>query len=265
MTKKSKILFCISIIIGIALIFYTNNLDNKRTTYEGIYERPFKEYAVFYPQHQDDEVLWGGSAIRKAIKQCGVNNVFVVLISDGTGVNVFNNRKYKDLTKEEKIQLRNKEFRASLKQLGIKETNTIILSEIDKGVKNRFELMETVALEFENKFKDVTHIAQSYKYDDHPLHRKNGRVIYKLYKEGKIKDTMYFLKPKYVDKVPVKKKVIYDCKTADDYSSVKKSCMEYKKVDSLTGRHGIGYISAHNYFKHLLEDRNLTSILHLPY
>ena len=265
MTRKSKILFCISIIIGISLIFYTNNLDNKSTEYEGIYERPFKQYAVFYPQHQDDEVLWGGSAIRKAIKECGVENVFVVLISDGTGVNVFNNIKYEDLSKEEKIELRNKEFRASLKQLGIKEENSIILSYIDKGIKDRFELMKTVALEFENEFKDVTHIAHSYKYDDHPLHRKNGSVIYKLYKEGKIKDTIYFLKPKYADKIPIEQKVIYVCKTADDYTSVKNACMEYKKVDSIIGRDGIGYISAHNYFKHLLQDKNLTSILHLPY
>ena len=30
------------------------------------------------------------------------------------------------------------------------------------------------------------------------MHRKNGKIIYNLYKEGKIKDVMFYLKPKYV-------------------------------------------------------------------
>ena len=48
--------------------------------------------------------------------------------------------------------------------------------------------MREVALNFEEKYKSVTHVAHTYKYDDHIMHRKNGKVIYDLYNEGKIKD-----------------------------------------------------------------------------
>lgn len=95
--------------------------------------RKFKSNAVFYPQHQDDEVLWGGSAIVNAIKQCGTDNVYVVLVSDGSGVNVFRaNTKFRNLTRKQKEELRNNEFKSALKELGVKQQNIIILADIDK-------------------------------------------------------------------------------------------------------------------------------------
>ena len=266
MKKGYKIIICILIMIGLVIVLSnTNDYNYEIENHVGIYDRTFNNYVVFYPQHQDDEVLWGGSAIRQAIKECGADNVFVVLVSDGTGVNVFNDRKYKNMTRKEKEDLRNNEFKESLNNLGIKEENIIILADIDNKVGNHFELMEKIALEFEHKYKSVTHIAQSYKYDDHPMHRKNGKVIYNLYKNGEINDCMFFLKPKYISKVPIDKRAIYIAKNREDYNSIRSACMAYKTVNSKIEKMGIGYTSAHNYFDSLLNDECLTSILHLPY
>lgn len=265
MKQKNRIIIILLLLIGIVTItLYINKSNYEIEKHLGIYERPFKDYVVFYPQHQDDEVLWGGSAIRKAINECGSDHVFVVLVSDGSGVNFFNNRIYKNLTRKQKEELRNKEFRASLKDLGIKPENIIILADIDHKVGNHFDLMQNVALGFEHKYKSVTHVAQSYKYDDHPMHRKNGKVIYDLYKTRQIKDAIFFLKPKYVSKVSVENRIIYNAINYKDKYAIRRACMEYKVVDPTRDRKGIGYISAHSYFDHLLKDEELTSILHLP-
>lgn len=69
--------------------------------------------------------MWGGSAIVEAIRQRGSDHVFVVLVSDGSGVNVFKNKQYKGLSREEKSRLRNNEFKAALKDMGISEESTI--------------------------------------------------------------------------------------------------------------------------------------------
>ncbi|MEG1410814.1 MAG: PIG-L family deacetylase [Terrisporobacter sp.] len=230
----------------------------------GIENRPFEEYVVFYPQHQDDEVLWGGSAIRTAINTLGSDRVFVVLVSDGTGVNVFKDKIYRNSTRKEKEELRDEEFYAALNDLGIKKENIIILSDIDNKTGDHFDLMRKVAIDFQNNYKNVTHVAHSYKYDDHPMHRKNGKVIYNLYKEGKIKDVMFFLKPKYVKNISIDKRIIYNADNLEDYNSIVKACNEYKLINEAKERRGIGYTSAHSYFDHLLQDPSLTSVLHLP-
>ena len=266
MNKKNKILLCVFIGI-ILLIFFVkiNNSDYYLEKELGIHDRPFNEYVVFYPQHQDDEVLWGGSALRRAINTKGANHVFVVLVSDGSGVNVFKNKQYKNTSRKEKEQLRNMEFYAALDDLGVKKDNIIILADIDNKVGSHFDLMREMALYFEEKYKSVTHIAHTYKYDEHPMHRKNGKVIYELYKEGKIGDVLFYLKPNYINKVPPVKRVIYHIKNVDDYESIVKACNEYKIINKENNRKGIGYISAHSYFDNLLNDPELTSILHLPY
>ena len=178
MSKNKKILFCIFIGL-ILLIFWVQKTDSDNIIEKeiGIYNRPFKENVVFYPQHQDDEVLWGGSALRRAINILGADHVFVVLVSDGSGVNVFKDKTYENTSREEKEKLRNKEFYAALYDLGIKKENILILADMDNKRGSHFELMREVALNFEQKYKSVTHIAHTYKYDDHIMHRKNGKVI----------------------------------------------------------------------------------------
>lgn len=183
-----------------------------------------------------------------------------MLVSDGLGVNVFKDEAYKNMTKEQK-EIRDKEFKAALRQLGVKEKNIILLSDIDKDSKNRFELMKKIILEFENNLKNVTHISHHYEYDDHPMHIKNGQVLKNLKDEGKVKDVLYFMKPQYVKFIPEKNRVIYQVNDMSEYNKVKKACYEYKIVDIENGRHGVGYISAHSYFDNLLKSPNLESIL----
>lgn len=146
------------------------------------------------------------SAIRKAIEQCGADNVYVVLVSDGSGVNVFlRNPRFKGISRKEKEELRNNEFKAALSELGVKDKNIIILADKDNKPGTHYELMEKTALKFEKELGSVTHVAHHYKYDDHIMHRKNGEVLKKLSDEHKIKDTRYFMKPKYIENIPEEK------------------------------------------------------------
>ena len=260
MKQKSVIIKSIIIIFSIVLLAQVYTYKKTNLTGE-IYNREFNQNVVFYPQHQDDEVLWGGSAILRAIETCGRENVYVVLVSDGLGVNVFKDEAYKNMTKEQKKEIRDKEFKAALRQLGVKEKNIILLSDIDKDSKNRFELMKKIILEFENNLKNVTHISHHYEYDNHPMHIKNGQVLKNLKDEGKVKDALYFMKPQYVKFIPEKNRVIYQVNDMSEYNKVKKACYEYKIVDIENGRHGVGYISAHSYFDNLLKSPNLESIL----
>lgn len=263
MRKKSfKILISLFLIISVAFYGYRIYLNNNSHEIQGTYNRKFKEYVVFYPQHQDDEILWAGSAIIKAIEQCGVDNVYVTLVSDGSGVNVFkNNKKFRNLSRKEKVELRNNEFKDALKQIGVKKENIIILADIDKTPGTHYDLMEKTILGFEEKFGSVTHIAHHPEFDDHEMHRKNGQVLKKLSKDHKVKDALYFIKPKYIKEIPVKDRIIYDVNNEGDYNKLKKACDEYKIVDEKNNKLGIGYTSAHNYFDNLLKDPKFTSIL----
>ena len=257
MKKRKKIvIFIVSILImcfGATLVYgATENFMN----------REFKNHVIFYPQHQDDETLWGASAIVEALKECGEDNVYVVLVSDGSGVNVFNQlEEFKGITRKEKSMLRNNEFRLALNNLGVKDNNIIILSEKTKKQGTHYDLMEKTILDFENKFRSVTHIAQHYKYDNHPMHRKNGEVLKKLSDEGKIKDARYFIKPDYVKCIPKDKIKRFTANDEESKKKVKAALDAYKIKDEKNKLFGIGYISTHNYFDHLYNDPEYTSTI----
>ncbi|RDY28981.1 PIG-L family deacetylase [Romboutsia weinsteinii] len=233
------------------------------SSYSNHLNMQFKDYVVFYPQHQDDEVLWAGSAIVEAIKERGQDNIFVVQVSNGSGISVFRkNEKYKDLTREEKTEYRKKEFLASVEKLGVKKENVVILSDINKSDTTDFSLMEKVALEFEHKFKSVTHIAHTYKLDNHLQHIKNGSVIQSLYNSGQIKDAKYFVKPKFANQITMGKKIVYKADSKEEYEKVKNSCDQYKLIDESLGREGIGYKSDHKSFDNLVDQKSVPAILH---
>lgn len=225
-------------------------------------DKRFKDNVVFYPQHQDDEVLWGGTAIVEAINECGVNNVYVVLVSDGSGANVFNqNPIFKDISREKKKELRNNEFKACLSKLGVNKNNIIILADKAKVVGTHYDLMEETILSFEKNLKSVTHIAHHYKYDDHIMHRKNGQVLKRLKGEHKVEDARYFIKPAYEKYIKKDKQDIYLAQSEKDRVKVKSALDEYKIVDKKHQKYGIGYTSAHSYFDYLYNDPKYTSIL----
>lgn len=245
------IVLCFFLVIAIFNIYKSNS--NKQ----------FNDYVIFYPQHQDDEVLWAGSSIVEAIKERGQNHVFVVLVSNGSGIAVFDkDEQYKNLSKDQKSNYRNIEFFASLSKLGVKKENIIILPKLNSNGDTDFNAMENIALEFENRFKSVTHIAHTYKFDNHLQHIKNGSIIQGLYNTGKIKDAKYFVKPKFAYKIPPSEKIIYQANSSYEYKMVKEACYQYKIIDINSQREGIGYKSDHKSFDRLLKNKAVPSILH---
>jgi hypothetical protein len=225
----------------------------------------FKGHAVFYPQHQDDETLWAGSAIVSAIEECGRDNVYVVMVSDGSGVRVLRNREFKGLTRKDKRVMRNREFKNAVSRLGVKSENIIIipnnLSDKARG-RDYFEAERNTILGFESEFHgNVTHIAHDYKFDDHRFHRMNGEVLKRLSDNKQVSDSLYFIKPWLASKVPVENQIMISAENEEDYNKIKSACDAYNEVSEKDGLYGIGYRSSGSYFRNLLKDKELKSIL----
>ena len=260
--KNKKIKIILSMLSILFLGIANTALGAQDNIIDKITNKSFKQHVVFYPQHQDDEILWGVSAITKAIEERGADNVYVVLVSDGSGVNVFaRNPRFKGISRKEKETLRNNEFKAALSELGVKEKNIIILADDDNKSVTHYELMEKTMLKFEQELGSVTHIAHHYKYDDHIMHRKNGEVLKRLSDEHKIKDARYFMKPKYIKYIPEDKREYYKSETEAERDRAKKAMDQYKVIDENRGKLGIGYTSAHSYFDYLYKDPDYTSVL----
>ena len=149
----------ITLIVSFLIILLVGFID-KSTSYD---TSNFGDTVVFYPQHQDDETLWAASAILEAIQERGADNVYVVLVSYGTGIKVLKDEKYSQLSNMQKYEYREREFLDAVKQLGVKQENIILLPRINNSESTSFELMEQTALDFEHRFKNVTHVAHTYK------------------------------------------------------------------------------------------------------
>lgn len=255
MKGKSKLLISL-LTLFILTIFITgfeneNNYENKK----------FKDNVVFYAQHQDDETLWASAAIIDAINEVGVDNVYIVQVSYGTGIKVFKNEKiFENMSHEEKYEYREREFLEAVEHLGIKRENVILLPRINKSNSTSFDLMEQVALKFENELNSVTHVAHTYKLDWHLQHLKNGSVIQSLYNAGKVKDVKYFVKPEYKKDIPESERIFYKVVNEKDKEKIRKACESYKLIDKNKKREGIGYKSDHRSFENLM--KNYDSILH---
>ena len=113
----------ITMLIISFLIVAVIGVMQQSTSYE---QSNFGDTVVFYPQHEDDETLWAGSAILEAIKERGADNVYVVLVSYGTGIKVFKDEKYSNLSNQEKYEYREREFLDAVKELGVKKENIIL-------------------------------------------------------------------------------------------------------------------------------------------
>lgn len=253
MNNKCKILGVVSLLFVLIIgVFWVSDAEDRNFKFDG-------DVVIFYPQHQDDEVLWASGVMKLALKTKGRDNVYVVLNSTGLGVNVFNDSKYDNLTKLEKKAIRDNEFKSALNKIGVKKENIVIISDIIGINGNAFEYMKKYAVDMEHKYKSVTHIAHSYKYDNHSKHLENGQTIKDLYDKKLIKNAIFFVKPDYKHKVHHLTKI----KTHDkqDLEDIVKACDEYKPKpnDSLSG---VGYISSPKYFKELYSDKNKTTYLH---
>lgn len=225
------------------------------------------DVVVFYPEHPDDEVLWGGSAIRAAIDTKGADNVYVVLVSRGLGATPFlKPAHFNALTSVQRGTLREDEFRAAMSALGVESRNVVVLQDSTPGPDDNFAEMRRTALTFERAAaaagKTVTHVAHSYVLDNNRLHRGNGRVIKSLLDEGLITDALFWIKPEFRYNVPAGDLVRFQALTPVDSAAVNAAIDVYTRTEPRAGLEAIGFRSTPWYFWMLEWDANLTSLLH---
>lgn len=223
----------------------------------------YSDTVVFYSQHQDDETLFAGSAIVDAIKSVGKENVYVVLISDGDETGVFLDERYQNLSIAEKARLRNNEFTAATTALGVPKENLLFLNLPEKQID--VELVGNTILNFEQQYKNVTHVTHTYKYDSHPQHLKMGAILYNLYNKGLIKDCRFFAKKEFVP-TNINNKLLIEgvSDNAEERQKILNACNEYKLDNKDMVREGIGYKSVKSLFDNLTSDPLNTSYLHEP-
>lgn len=228
-----------------------------------VMNKPFNDYVIFYPQHQDDEVLWAGSAIRFAALTRGADHVFIALVSPGTGHKVFKSKFFDNMSMKQKAEYRNREFLASCKALGIPRKNIFFLYKQRDDWKTDFNLEREFALKMEKKYKSVTHITHSYKYDDHFMHRANGETLYKLWQKGQISDLRFYIKPFLLEYVnaSLNNLNVYRVFDKRDYDMIRDACRAYKYIDPLKERAGIGYKTDYMSFDKLVYDRDQRSYI----
>ena len=222
----------------------------------------YSDTVVFYSQHQDDETLFAGSAIVDAIQAIGAENVYVVLISDGDESGVFLDKRYKHLTLKEKTGLRNNEFIAATKQLGVLEKNLIFLNQPEKNIDEN--LIKNTILNFENNYNNVTHVTHSYKYDSHYQHLNTGNIVYDLYKSGLIKDCRFFGRKELIPTNNEKLLIENISDNSIERDKIVNACFEYRLDNKDMIREGIGYKSVQSLFDNLFSDPVNTSYLHEP-
>lgn len=225
------------------------------------------DVVAFYPEHPDDEVLWGASAIRAALDEKGPDNVYMVLVSQGRGADPLPPPAGWDaLSPVQRGALRVTEFRAAMHALGLLDDHVIVLPDTVPGPADNYAEMRATALELqraaERQGKTMTHVAHSYVLDSNALHRGDGRVIRSLLDEGEITDALFWIKPWYRFRVPAGELVRFQALTPGDVDAVRAAVREYTTSDPTDGRLEVGYRSTPLYFALLGMDPRLTSVLH---
>lgn len=225
------------------------------------------DVVAFYPEHPDDEVLWGASAIRAALDEKGADDVYVVLVSQGRGADPLPRPAGWDaLSPEQRGAARVTEFRAAMHAIGLLDDHVIVLPDTKPGPADNYAEMRSTALELqraaEREGKSMTHVAHSYVLDSNPLHRGDGQVIRSLLAEHEITDALFWIKPWYRFAVPSADLVRFQALTPAAAQAVRASIAEYTTSDPAQGRFAVGFRSTPWYFGLLGMDPRLTSVLH---
>ncbi|WP_346939697.1 PIG-L family deacetylase [uncultured Clostridium sp.] len=199
---------------------------------------------MFYVQHQDDETIFGGSTVIDAIESVGRDNVYIVLVTDGSGSNVFNYERYKDITHQQKVGLRDNEFRAAIDKLGIKLENVVFLNQPESKIDN--ELLKDTVLYFENSFNNVTHITHSYKYETHVQHIATGNKVNNLYINGIIKDCRFLAREDKISGISRSNLIESVADDEEERKKVLNACREYEldNKDMATTNNLIAFLSS---------------------
>ena len=101
--------------------------ENKSSKLSFLGTKVVREYSEKEPSYSKTLDLW---EIHKGLDISADKGYEVKSLLDGKVVNVFKDEAYKNMTKEQKKEIRDKEFKAALRQLGVKEKNIILLSSI---------------------------------------------------------------------------------------------------------------------------------------
>lgn len=223
----------------------------------------YGEKVVFYIQHQDDETIFASSAIIDAINCRGKENVYVVLVTDGTDSIRLREPRYACLTEDEKSSIRDNEFMAACSKLGVDTNNIVFLNEREADWNS--ESLKNKVLEFESKFESVTHVGHTYKYDVQAQHLENGKAILQLYKDGAIKDCRFFARnPELMKGMDFKYYIESIADDTDEEKKVRNAAFEYSIDNRDMKREGIGYKSVSNLFNILTSSSHMQSYLHEP-
>ncbi|WP_344381009.1 PIG-L family deacetylase [Georgenia ruanii] len=225
------------------------------------------DVVVFYPEHPDDEVLLGGSAIRAALAQKGPGNVYVVLVSEGRGVGaLWPGPSLAGMTIAEIGARRVEEFRAAMRALGVEAGHVVVLPDLSPGPADNLAEMRATALDLERTEaragRSVTHVAHSYAADPNVLHRANGRVLKDLADAGLVHDALFWVRPFERLVIPRRDLRRFQALTRADVRAVRAAAAAYARADPAAGLDAIGYRSTPWSFAMLTSDRHLTSYLH---
>lgn len=220
----------------------------------------YGDKVVFYVQHQDDETLFGGSAIVDALHSVGRENVYVVLITQGDASGVFSWQRYALLSHDEKVGLRNNEFKAAVEALGVSSNNVIMLNQKEHSIDSSVVMNEM--LKFENEFDNVTHVTHSYKFETHPQHIATGGLLKKLHNDGLIKDCRFMASYKKISQIGRNQLIESIADNDEERQAVINACNEYKLDKKDMIREGIGYKSVTSMFDEIMMNKELPSYLH---
>lgn len=249
-----------TVIVGAKSATVIGNVNGKAVSQAKSYI--YGDSVVFYSQHQDDETLFAGSAIVDAIASVGKENVYIVLVTNGTQTAVFNNSRYAKLTKEEKSALRNNEFIAACTSLGIDPNNIRFLNEPDESCK--FGNLSATILDFENRYSNVTHIAHSYIYDIDIQHMQSGKVVFDLFKQGLINDVRFFCRTDQGYRIPLEYLIESVSDNEEERKKIVQAANEYILDNGDMMRESIAFKSGAALFKSLLNSNKVNSYLHEP-
>ena len=296
---------------AITTIYYTGGGKIKGPVKEVIYtletkkvnSNPTLEFnkskVVFYVPHQDDEVLYYGQTIMKAIKEKGANNVFVVMITDGAGSALATKADIKAKLVDSKLlsnknaseaetkaafsKARDNEYMAACLALGLPKSNILFN---DVSGKTRLKDGKVVAADvkatmnyFEEKYKgDVTHITYTFKFDYHKDHRALGTALNELYYDLNTRadafSSVYFIIRANYDNQNgstsgVKLITLKEITNGDKLRNALNCYIQpFKSTDLTKVRIGIGGISVKSEFESVITkvtNKTLTTQIHLPY
>jgi len=248
-----------------------------------------KSNVVFYVPHQDDETLYFGQTILKAIKEKGAQNVYVVMLTDGASSGINTNKNNKDYAKVKNLlnkygltftDARDNEYLAACLALGLPKTNILFNEDIGltriKDGKVQADVVKRTMLYFENKFNgDVTHITYTFEYDYHSDHLQCGKALNELYYDLNLEEesftSVYFIaRANY--KITGNKTPIITLKEISNGTRLINALNKFVYANHSTIkdeiRIGIGYMSVNseiNAAKTSVINNTLTTNLHLPY